>query len=269
MGLLDTFTAQQGSVKKKYKIDRNCQKLLVVRKGLQILNGQILSSLPEVLTVENTTSSNNRQSICDRVQLGYLAAFAQFGEGVIPEKTIIRNGQKNSEAYLPVLLGRDGQSVTGNDNYTALFENLIVGSTYDVYALETPTTGVRYWEYLQGSILGGDHQKTVDLDAATAIILPASAHISRATVTFATTEGDKIADYTLEELRFLNAEENDIEIQTTNFDSDEQGSPRSTISHGSMFSEAIVLMLGPIKHITFHTDGTLVDFVTVTERARY
>ena len=248
---------------------------MVVRRGpanVAVL-GRLLTQLPETLTIENQNNANQRASVADRIQLGFLASFAQYGEGVIPEVA-------NTETVvtrLPVVLGRDAFGITGDDNFTLLLENLVVGCTYDVYALEAPSTGSRYWQYQQGSILSGDHSKSLDLDAASAIILPsyngggingASTGLIRASVTYATTDGDKICDYTMEELLFLNAENNDIETISTKYATGQPIEVATSIVYGSMGSEAMVLMLGSIKHIVFHTDGRLIDYVTVTERSR-
>ena len=265
MGKLgDSYVASLGQQSHKFKIDRSLQKLMVVRSHPSYaMFGQILSALPEIITLENTNSNNQRISNADRVRLGYLACFAQFGEGVIPER--ITAGA--SRVFIPVVLGRDGQAVTGNDNYTLLIENMVPGATYEVFALETPTTGNRYWDYVQGSVLAGDHQKALDLDGTTAILLPASAGITRATVTFSTDAGDRICDYTLEELRFISAETNDIE-SIAHIEAQSGLVAEGTNVFGSMTSELVVIMLGPVKHIVFHTDGVLIDYVTVTERSR-
>jgi hypothetical protein len=267
VGQLDTFTATPGNTKKKFKIDRNTQKLMIVRSNSSSFSvgPSILGNLFEVVTVENTNSGNQRTNVADRVKLGYLACFAQYGEGVIPERIIAGD----VTTRIPVVLGRDGYAVTGNDNFSILVENMQVGCTYAVFALETPTTGARYWEYLQSSILAGDHQKAVDVDAASAILLPSAAGISRATVTYATTDGDKTCDYTLEELQFINAEGNDIEVLAVSSADALPGTQAVTAAYGSSTSELLVIMLGPVKHIVFHTDGSLVDYVIVTERSRH
>lgn len=275
VGLLDSFTATAGNQKKKFKIDRNAQKLMIVRRGAAsgAVMGRLLTQLPETLTIENQNTANQRASVADRIQLGFMASFAQYGEGLIPEIS-------NTETVvtrLPVVLGRDAFGITGDDTFTLLMENLVVGYTYDVFALEAPATGSRYWQYQQGSILAGDHSKSLDLDAASAIILPnysgggilgASTGLIRASVTYATTSGDKICDYTMEELLFLNAENNDIETMSTHYATGQPVEVATSTVYGSMGSEVMVLMLGSIKHIVFHTDGRLIDYVTVTERSR-
>lgn len=262
----DTFTSTPGNTSKKLRIDQNAQKLLIVRTaggdGNRLTTwpttGHLLTRLTERISLEIQGLGSARLSQGERIPLGPIAAFAQYGEGVITESVVGIAPNTVCTTYLPVVLASVGVELQAGDNSFIFIENAPVGCTYTVFAIQTPTTGNLVYEYMQQSVLGGDKHRKIDVSAVMAAVLPVQG-LGKLIVTY---NGGRQCEYTPLELSFINSENNDIEsMMGTPTTTELQGS----IVSGSLFSEAIVLKLGVITQLEVYTDGNLYEYVTVAE----
>lgn len=256
----DAFTATSNNTSKKFRIDQDCQKVLIVRGCYNgaggALNGHLLTGLPERLSLEIQGTGSHRVSQGERIPLGKMAAWAQFGEGVVPENTDT-NG--SAVQYIPVLLASIGVGLNPGDNSYLLLENCVPGVMYEVYAMQTPTVGTLIYDYQETSVLAGDKHRKVDVSAVIGVVIP-NQGLNKLVVTFL---GGRQCEYLPLELSFMNAELNDIET-LTNFQDLNTGRVTSIVS-GSFKSEAIVLKLDKIAQLEFYTDGNLYEYITVGE----
>jgi hypothetical protein len=265
----DKFLASAGA-SKKFRIDQNTQKIMIKRTmpanvmpgasgGLGSLNGQVLTRLPERISLEIQGLGSTRLSQGERIPLGKMAVFAQFGEGVIaeygaPDGSVI--------CYIPVVLASVGVGLIAGDNSFILLENPIAGATYEVYAIQTPTVGNLVYEYLEQSVLAGDKHRKVDVRGVRNAVLPV-AGLNKVVVYYT---GAGICEYTPTELLFLNAEANDIEALYSASSNNAGGAVGLYTSvSGSMTSEAIVLSTDVIDQIEVYTDGNLYEYITIGE----
>lgn len=255
--LQDTFTASSAQSSKKFRIDQDTQKILIVRTTpvadnapLALGNG-ILSTLSERVSLEVQGLGSSRLSQGERIPLGKMAAFAQFGEGVIPEMST--DGGKTLKQFIPVILASVGVGLDAGDNSFILLENCVAGASYEVYAIQTPTVGNLVYEYLEQSVLAGDKHRKISVAGVDNIVMPV-AGLQKLVVYY---NGGGSCEYTPVELQFINAEGNDIETLSL------VGS--TTRVYGSMGSEAIVLKTRLIEKIEVYTDGNLYEYVTIAE----
>lgn len=261
----DKFLAASGATSKKFRIDQDVQKLMIVRTFNSgdaavpsLFYGRVLSALPERVSLEIQGLGSSRLSQGERIPLGKMAAFAQFGEGVIPEIFNVTTGIVRQ--YIPVVLGRVGVGLTAGDNSYLLLENCTPNITYTVYAIQTPTTGNLVYEYLEQSVLAGDKHRKISVASVTNVVLPV-AGLQKLVVTY---NGGRSCEYLPEELQFINAEGNDIEILTRSFIQGNLAQPTDYPS-GAMSSEAIVLETLSVSQIEVYTDGNLYEYLTVGE----
>jgi hypothetical protein len=257
----DKFISSAGKTTKKFRIDQNAQKLLIIRtfnpNSWTGLNGRLLNAMPERVSLEIQGLGSTRLSQAERVPLGKMAAYAQFGEGVIAE-TILSDG--TIKQYIPIVLAGVGVQLQAGDNSYLLLENCILtDASYEVYAIQTPTTGNMVYQYLEQSVLGGDKHRKIDVSATRTVVLPV-AGLSKLVVYY---RGAGTCEYTATELQFLNAEGNDIEVLTSKYSANNLDTQSSVF--GSMTSEVIVLKVDAVDQIEVYTDGNLYEYVTIGE----
>jgi hypothetical protein len=258
----DKFVAAPGYLSKKFRIDQNTQKLILIRTfplnlTSAIFYGKILTALPERISLEVLGTGSTRLSQAERVPLGKMAAFAQFGEGVIPEILDISAGTVTQ--YIPLVLAPIGIGLMPGDNSYCLVENMIEGVTYQVYAIQTPTTSNIAYEYLEQSVLAGDKHRKIDVGGVTNAVFPVQG-LQKLVLYYS---GAGTCEYTPMELQFMNAEGNDVEILSRSFLSS-ASQPTDYVS-GSMTSEAIILRTNALDKIEVYTDGQLYEYVTIGE----
>ncbi len=242
---------------KRFRIDQNSQKLMIRRSYVNPLGVVgILTSFPERITLEIQGLGSSRLSQAERIPLGKMAVWGQFGEGVIAETIKADNSISQN---LPIVLASIGVNLAAGDNSSILIENCFPGMTYEVYALQTPTVGNLVYEYLEQSVLAGDKHRKVDVSSALGGVLPV-AGLQKLVVTYG---GGAQCEYLPEELQFINAEANDIEMLSRRIQAN-GGFDVYNVT-GSMSSEAIVLKFGAITAIEVYTDGALYEYVTIGE----
>jgi hypothetical protein len=253
----EAYTAQGSGKSKKYRIDQDAQKVMIVRTTRYILRGMILSTLTERVSLEIQGLGSSRVSQGERIPLGKMAAFAQFGEGVIAE-SVAQDG--TVKQYIPVVLASVGVGLAAGDNFSLLIENMLDGATYEVFAIQTPTTGNMVYEYLEQSVLAGDKHRKIDVQTTRCAVLP-KAGLQKLVVTY---NGGRTCEYLPVELAFINAENNDVEVLTRT-DVDPGNNEYTSSVTGSMSSEAIILKTDLLSQIEVFTDGNLYEYVTIGE----
>lgn len=251
----ESFKASTGNTSKKFRIDQNAQKIMIIRGGGADLDfsDKVLTGMPEKVSLEIQGLGSSRLSQGERIPLGAMAVFAQFGEGVITQ-TINGSGQYINQ-FIPIVLASVGVNLTAGDNSFLLLENCVPGVTYQVFAIQTPTTGNLVYNYVNQSVLGGDKHRKVDVSDVQNLVLPVKG-LEKLVVYYL---GGATCEYLPNELQFINSEGNDIEIFTSNA----QTGVNSV--NGSMTSEAIVLRTEKISQIEVFTDGNLYEYVTILE----
>lgn len=263
----DKFTGAAGA-SKKFRIDQNAQKIMIKRvisaaliaaapDKLGTLSGQVLTRMPERVSLEIQGLGSTRISQGERIPLGKMAVFAQFGEGVIAETG---DGSGGVITYIPIILASVGVGLIAGDNSYLLLENPIPGATYEVYAIQTPTVGNLVYEYLEQSVLAGDKHRKVDVSGVSNAVLPV-AGLNKVVVYY---RGAGTCEYTPTELLFLNAETNDVEAMYSAPSANGGGGIYTSVT-GSMSSEAIVLSTAVIDQIEVYTNGELYEYITIGE----
>jgi hypothetical protein len=168
----EKWAATQSSTSKKFRIDLNTQKLMIVRSGpadkVPDLQGAILTALTEKISMEIQGLGSSLLTQGQRIPLGPMAAYAQFGEGVIAQNTF--NGYRYQ--YIPVVLASVGVELLAGDNAYALIESAIPDVSYEVFAIPTPTTGNLILNYVQQSVNAGDRHRKFDVDNVNHLVLP-------------------------------------------------------------------------------------------------
>lgn len=253
MKLQETFVATSGNTSKKFHIEDNVQKLLIIRTFTSGGNtaGKLITAMPEHVSLEITGLGSSRLSQGERIPLGHMAIFAQFGEGVVHEEYI--GGV--TRQFIPVVLASIGVNLGPGDTSHVLLEQCVVGASYEVYAIQTPQTGNLVYEYLLRSVLAGDRTKKILVEGVTNVILP----VKGLEKVVAYYRGAGTCTYTPIELRFMNAELNDIENMQYNHETDVSN------VFGSMSSEGIVMRTELLEKFEVFTDNELYEYVTISE----
>lgn len=267
----DKYTGVAGG-SKKFRIDQNTQKLMIKRtvppnkmpgsaNGSGALDGKTLTRMPERISLEIQGLGSTRLSQGERIPLGKAALFAQFGEGVIAE---VIDSEGNATCYIPVVLASIGVGLVAGDNSFILLESPIPGATYEVSAIQTPQVGNLVYEYLEQSVLAGDKHRKIDVRGVRNAVLPV-AGLQKLVVYY---NGAGTCEYSPEELLFLNAEANDIEVILSSASNNAGGASLYTALYGSMTSEGIVLSTDVIDQIEVYTNGELYEYITIGETDR-
>lgn len=261
MQIQEPFTATSGNRTKKFRIDQNVQKVLI-KRTCPAVNGQphiigdeLVDGMPEKISLEIQGLGSSRISQGERIPLALMAAFAQFGEGVISE---VVDGDNSTRAFIPVVLASVGVGLSAGDQSFLLLENAIEGATYTIFAIQTPTVGNLVYNYVEQQVLAGDKVRKIEVSGVQNAIFRSNG-LEKLVVYY---RGGQVCTYDPLELQFLNSENNDIEVLTRTVDGN--GKPTYSPS-GSMYSQLIVLKTESIQFIEVFTDANLYEYLTIAE----
>jgi hypothetical protein len=256
--LVNSFTATATIRRTTFRLERDFKTLLLIRTSAYGVAGALATGCPERVSVIKTDHSGNRVDMVNRIQLGAMAFYKQLGEGAIYEQY---DGSLASNLHfvsnLPlVLTGDAGIHVTGEDQVNFELEDAIIGATYDLHLFETPFFGSNFLEYTAVTNLAGSKRKSLDVDNLVGLVIPTAAPIDRIILRYG---HGGTRETSLEELRQLNGEMNDIESRLKTL----AGGGMITNIFGSEESQYVFLDCGNVTHVDFDSDGSQFEITQI------
>jgi hypothetical protein len=205
---------------RRLEVNKPIWALLLVRSAAPSFV-QSLMTAPERVTVELNSKSGRQISLAHRLEMGVMAHYGQYGEGIITEDYFPMGvpgviGGEGDPSYpirmkariiLPLTPGRS-IPLQAEETLAVQLDGLLTNSTYEVYGLEFPETGTNMLEYSVLTMAQGVRSRTFSVDNAEALILRNGSYLDRVSVTF---KNGFVANYSLAEIIALNSENNDLE----------------------------------------------------------
>jgi hypothetical protein len=280
MGYLKTIT---GVTSGTVRLDRDAHTLLIVRHGQpSAYSGQFREDVPETVSSSIRNHSGQLEDIIKRCLLSDVVAYAQYGNA--PQPTFFSGdvdgfnrmasaldfGSEGTPLvavqqinFLPIALTADGKcvQVTAEDDFIFQFDGLIANAQYDFFALEGDQTGTNILRYETVNMLADQHERTLDVDAMLAIVMPTSTAITRLLLSYG---NGRISKFSMRDIKFMSAQHNPIVRQTSIY----TGSELAVASYGALTSDVIALPLHQITAMELDTDGTPLQFTAVYNRSR-
>lgn len=232
-------TAQDSKI--SLRLEKAVQHIDLVRYApLSVLVAGLINGLPESVSFEIAHPVRERVRPCNRVDLEFIALWAQHGRGCIMEVSPAENrGNTGPDGRLsPHGADHEGLyrlrvryylndlgalEILADDHAQLEIEGLVADSFYQLYSPEMPVvaaTAQQYTEFETGLVLATDRERNFSTVGRAGLILPNRPDlIQRIMLTFARANGaSDTKEYTIEEFMATQADINPVVLKL-NYDS--------------------------------------------------